>query len=310
MKSLIITKPYNNKLNPNVFNLVNCATQIGATVDVLVLGKTVTTIAVEIAQINKVTCVYTIESPNLENILAENIAKQLSDISSTYTHVIMAADSFGKDVLPRIAGILELGQISEITQVISPNIFKKLIYTGNILIEIESIESIKLLTVRTTNFAAASISSEYTSTIINIPYINDIHPKVKFINNTIKDSRDLANAKIVVSGGRSLGSKDNFAQYIEPLAQKLHAAIGATRAAVDAGYAPNDYQVGQTGKVIAPNIYLAIGISGAIQHIAGIKDSKIILAINIDPTAAIFEYADYGLVGDLFDIIPALIEKI
>jgi electron transfer flavoprotein alpha subunit len=311
MKSLIITTIHNGKTNPNLLPLVDAATKISDYCDVLIFGHDLANAAGVAADINKVNAVFTLDAVELKNPLAENIATQLAEIAKGYTHVLCAADSTGKNLMPRIAGILEIGQISEIVKVVSPNIFKKFIYAGNVLVEVESLEDIKLLTVRTSNFNSRNDQSGQSAKIVAIPYKNPIHPHIKWQSENIVDkSVDLGSAKIVVSGGRSLGSKEDFDKHVRGLAFKLNAAVGATRAAVEAGFAPNDCQIGQTGKVVAPQVYLAIGISGAVQHIAGMKDSKTVIAINTDQSAPIFEHADYGIVADLFDVVPELTEKI
>jgi electron transfer flavoprotein alpha subunit len=313
MKTLIITTLHHGKLNPNLLHLFSCAEKINNSCDVIAIGNNTTNPAQEIATYPIVNNVLTIQGCSLENILAENVADQLAQIIGNYTHALIAADSFGKNLLPRIAGILAIGQISEVVDIVSPNIFKRFMYAGNVLTEVESLEDIKLLTVRTTNFAAYEKIREANNTQANIQAVkfdNIIHPGVKVVNEHIIDkSVDLAFAKVVVSGGRSLGSVEAFDANIRVLADKLNAAVGATRAAVDSGYAPNDCQVGQTGKMIAPQVYLAVGISGAVQHIAGMKDSQTVIAINTDHTAPIFEHANYGLIADLFDVVPELISK-
>lgn len=317
MKALIITNKINNKHNPSLLNLFTVVKKIAgnsnyeAVADVLILGHGIDSITTEIANYKTVNKVLKIDNPNLEHVFAENIATQLAEIVKNYTHVLVNADSFGKNLLPRIAGILELGQISEIIDVVSPNIFKKFTYAGNVLAEIESYEDIKLLTVRGNNFDQEETTQDTPAEIINIEYTNPINDKIKFISRNVTDkSVDLGSAKTVVTGGISLGSQENFDNIIRTLASKLNAAVGASRAAVEAGFAPNDCQVGQTGTTVAPDVYLAIGISGAVQHIAGMKDSKTVIAINTDESAPIFEYSDYGLVGDLFDIVPQLTQKI
>lgn len=311
MKTLIITAAINGKINQNIFALIDAASKICDNYDILILGYNISAVAAEIAKIDKVNSVLVLDSAELEKPLAENIAGQLSEIAKNYTHVLSAADSFGKNLMPRIAGTLEIGQISEIVEIVSPNIFKKFIYAGNVLIEVESLEDIKLLTVRTSNFNNKIQNTVQNAKIVAIAYNNVINPNIKWHSENIIDkSVDLGSAKIVVSGGRSLGSKKDFDKHIRTLANKLNAAVGATRAAVEAGFAPNDCQVGQTGRVVAPQVYLAIGISGAVQHIAGMKDSKTVIAINTDQTAPIFEHANYGIIGDLFDIVPKLLNHL
>ncbi len=311
MKTLVISNVVNNHINPSLYNLLGAANILSAPVDVITFGHNLQNISNEIAKLSDVNQVLSIDNPTLNNLLVENIANQLAEICKNYTHILIASDSFGKNLLPRIAGILEIGQISEVVSIISPNLFKKFIYAGNVLVEIESLEDTKLLSIRTNNFEANKSISDVICPITEIKYTNPISDKIKYISNNVVDkSVDLSSAKIVVSGGISLGSRESFDSLIRPLAQKLNAAVGATRAAVEAGYANNDTQVGQTGVNVAPELYLAVGLSGAVQHIAGMKDSKTVIAINTDGHAAIFEHADYGIVGDLFEIVPQLIEKL
>jgi electron transfer flavoprotein alpha subunit len=317
MRILIITnKPTNNEINPNLLHLFGAATQLFNSTnttpleqncDVMVIGNEITNFCHQVAQYRLVKKVFAF---NENTNLAENIAPVIAASINNYTHVLVAADSFGKNLLPRIAGMLEIPQISEITAIISPNIFKKFIYAGNVLVEYECLHPIKLLTVRTNSFKAVEETSDNSAEIINLVNTKPLHPQVKLLRTEIIDNVDLANAPVIVTGGRSLGSKEAFNNLIRPLAAKLKAGVGATRAAVDAGYAHNDCQIGQTGKIVAPNVYLAIGISGAVQHIAGMKDSKIVITINTDPSAPIFEHSDYGLIADLFSFIPELISKI
>ena len=311
MKTLVISNVVNNHINPSLHNLLGAASILSAPSDVIILGHNLKNTCNEVAKLAEVNQVFSIDNPILDNLLSENIANQLADICKNYTHILIAADSFGKNLLPRVAGILEVGQISEVVSIISPNVFKKFIYAGNVLVEIESLEDTKLLSIRTNNFEANKSISDTLSPIIELEYTNPISDKIKYISSNVADkSVDLGSAKIVVSGGISLGSRESFDMLIRPLAQKLNAAVGATRAAVEAGYANNDTQVGQTGINVAPELYLAVGLSGAVQHIAGMKDSKTVIAINTDGHAPIFEHADYGIIGDLFEMVPQLIEKL
>ena len=311
MKTLIISNVVNNHINPSLYNLLGAASILSAPVDIITFGHNLQNISNEIAKLSGINQVLSIDNTALSNLLVENIANQLAEICRNYTHILIASDSFGKNLLPRVAGILEIGQISEVVSIISPNVFKKFIYAGNVLVEIESLEDTKLLSIRTNNFEANKSVSDTIAPIIEIEYTNSISDKIKYISSNVVDkSVDLGSAKIVVSGGISLGSRESFDSLIRPLAQKLNAAVGATRAAVEAGYANNDTQVGQTGVNVAPELYLAVGLSGAVQHIAGMKDSKTVIAINTDGHAAIFEHADYGIIGDLFEIVPQLIEKL
>lgn len=311
MKTLVISNVVNNHINPSLYNLLGASSILGNICDVIVIGYNLKDITNDIAKLSGINQVLSIDNNALSHLLVENIANQLADICKNYTHVLIDSDSFGKNLLPRIAGILEIGQISEVVSIVSPNIYKKFIYAGNVLVEIDFLEDTKLLSIRNNNFEAKKLLSDTVCPIIEIEYTNPISDRVKHISSNVIDKTvDLGSAKIVVSGGISLGSKESFDSLIRPLAQKLNAAVGATRAAVEAGYASNDTQVGQTGVNVAPELYLAVGLSGAVQHIAGMKDSKTVIAINNDSSAPIFEHADYGIVGDLFEIVPQLIEKL
>lgn len=311
MRILVISNKVATKLNSSLFHLFGAVKHLTAKCDVLLLGSNLNHLGLELAQQKVVDKILLLDNPALEHILVDNIAKQVSEVIKGYTHVMVAADNFGKNLLPRVAGILDTGQISEVTKIISPNIYQKFMYAGNVLVEVESLEDIKLLTIRASNFIEYSELSQSKAPVLNIEFTNPVSQNIKFIAQDIEYKVvDLSNAKVVVSGGRSLGSKDAFDGNVRSLAQILNAATGATRAAVEAGFASNDIQVGQTGKIIAPQLYLAFGVSGAVQHIAGIKNAKVVVAVNTDQTAPIFEYADYGLVADLFEIIPSLIAKI
>jgi electron transfer flavoprotein alpha subunit len=243
------------------------------------------------------------------NGLAENVAWLVKGLASGYSHILAPASNFGKNFMPRVAAMLDMMQISDIVEVVADDTFVRPIYAGNALETVQSSDAIKLITVRTTAFDLAADSGG-TAEVIDTPF-TEAFDSVQFVSSDVTESErpDLSSAKIVISGGRGVGSKEDFA-LIEQLAEKLGAAVGASRAAVDAGYAPNDYQVGQTGKVVAPDLYIAVGISGAIQHLAGMKESKVIVAINKDEDAPIFNVADYGIVGDLFDVVPELIEAL
>lgn len=311
MKILVITHKVTQNPESNLFNVFGAVKKLSGQCDVLVVGHNLGSIVDEIAKYKVVSKVLKLDDASLEHILVENIAKQISEIVGGYTHVLIAADSFGKNLLPRVAGVLELGQISEVSAVISPNIYQKFIYAGNVLVEVEALDDIKLLTIRCTSFNEHLDLRDTQAEVEEIQYTNIISNKIKFVTINIDNKPvDLSNAKVVVTGGRSLGSKEAFDTNIRELAKCLNAGVGSTRAAVEAGYANNDAQVGQTGKIVAPLVYLAFGVSGAVQHIAGMKDSKTVIAINIDQNAPIFEYADYGLVGDLFEVIPQLLLRL
>ena len=242
--------------------------------------------------------------------LAENVAEQILAVAGSYSHILAPATAYGKNILPRVAARLDVAQISEITKVVSPDTFERPIYAGNAIATVQSLDAVKVITVRTTGFDPARATGG-SATVETVQSVGD-SGKAQFVGAEIarNDRPELTSAKIIVSGGRAMGSSDKFNEVLTPLADKLGAALGASRAAVDAGYAPNDWQVGQTGKIVAPQLYVAIGISGAIQHLAGMKDSKVIVAINKDEEAPIFSVADYGLVADLFVAVPELVKAL
>lgn len=313
MKTLIVSILSNKQINPNLANIISAANQLDAPIDLLLIGEISTTVMDSYSNLVKVMQVKCVD----ELLIASNIAPVVVKYSKGYTHVLMAADSVGKDILPRVAGVLGAAQISEVTKICSPNIFKRPIYAGNIVAQVESFEEIKLLTIRPTSFEPTRVIDKQAIdiTILNDAVVSDNRVVKLSISSAPSEggmmpATGLAMAKKIVSGGKSLGSKEEYDRLIRGLAKKIDAAVGASRDAVEAGLVTNDCQVGQTGKIVAPDLYLAVGISGAVQHIAGMKDSKTVLAINIDPTAQIFEYSDYGFEGDLFDVIPQLIEKL
>ncbi|CAB3809701.1 Electron transfer flavoprotein subunit alpha [Paraburkholderia caffeinitolerans] len=250
------------------------------------------------------------DAPQLEVGLAENVEATVLSIAKNYTHILAPATAAGKNVTPRIAAKLDVAQISDITAVDSPDTFERPIYAGNAIAIVQSVDPIKVITVRTTGFDA--VAAEGGSAAVEKIEAAADSGLSQFVGREVTklDRPELTSAKIIVSGGRGLGSGENYTKVLEPLADKLNAALGASRAAVDAGYVPNDYQVGQTGKIVAPQLYVAVGISGAIQHLAGMKDSKVIVAINKDEEAPIFSVADYGLVGDLFTLVPELVKEL
>lgn len=307
MKVLIITLARNNQVNPNLANVITAAHKISNSCDIFVLGSADLS---NVVSYSGVASVYHAKNLTANDLLASNLTQSLAEISKDYTHVLMASDSSGKDLLPRIAGFLDMGQISDVLAISSPNIFKKPMYAGNIIAEVESFDEIKFLTIRTICFDA--VSSSGSATLVSKELLTNVDNKIQFISEKLSviETVGLASAKRIVSGGRSLGSKESFDEIIGSFAMKVCAAVGASKAAVEAGYASNDCQVGQTGKIVAPELYIAVGVSGAVQHIAGMKDSKKVLAINIDPNAQIFEYADYGYIGDLFEVVPELIKKV
>ena len=305
MPILVIAEHDNAKLRSSTAHAVGAATKLGGDCHVLVAGHGAQAAAQAAAQLQGVTKVLLADAPHLASPTAENLAATaLTLLPGSYTHVVAAATNFGKNVAPRIAAKLDVAQVSDVTAVESADTFVRPIYAGNAFATVQSKDPVKVITVRTTGFDAVSAGG--SAPVDNVAAAPDTGlSKVLGQELTKSERPELVSARIVISGGRGLGSGDNF-KMLEALADKLTAAIGASRAAVDAGYVPNDYQVGQTGKIVAPDLYIAVGISGAIQHLAGMKDSKVIVAINKDPEAPIFQIADYGLVGDLFEIVPQL----
>ena len=308
MTALVIAEHDNASLKGSTLNTIAAAAQCGSDVHVLVAGHQCAAVAAAAAQIAGVAKVLVADAPQFEHGLAENVAAQVLAIASAYTHILAPASAFGKNIAPRVAAKLDVSQISEITKVDAPDTFERPIYAGNAIATVQSSDAIKVITVRTTGFDAAGTGGAAATE--NLTPVADAG-KSAFVSREFakSDRPELTAAKIIVSGGRGMGSGENF-KILEPLADKLGAAMGASRAAVDAGYVPNDWQVGQTGKIVAPTLYIAVGISGAIQHLAGMKDSKTIVAINKDPEAPIFGVADYGLVADLFEAVPALIKEL
>ncbi|MFT3816613.1 MAG: FAD-binding protein [Rubrivivax sp.] len=305
MAALVIAEHDNASVKPATLNTVTAAAQCGGDVHVLVAGANAGPAAQAAAQIAGVAKVLHADAEGLAHGLAENVAAQVVAIAKNYSHILFPATAGGKNVAPRVAALLDVAQISDATKVVSPDTFERPIYAGNAVATVQSADPIKVITVRTTGFDAAvqggSAAVESLSPVADSGLSSFQGAEIAKL-----DRPELTSAKIIVSGGRALGSSDKFNEVLTPLADKLGAALGASRAAVDAGYAPNDWQVGQTGKIVAPQLYIAAGISGAIQHLAGMKDSKVIVAINKDPEAPIFSVADYGLEADLFTAVPDL----
>lgn len=306
MTALVIAEHNNAGIKPATLNTVTAASQCGGDVHVLVAGHNAQAAAEAASKIAGVSKVIHVEGEHFAHGLAENMASQVLGMAADYSHILFPATASGKNIAPRVAALLDVGQISDITKVDSPDTFERPIYAGNAISIVQSLDATKVITVRTTGFDAADAASGSAS--IETPAAVADSGKSSFLGSEIakSDRPELTAAKIIVSGGRALGSNEKFHDVLEPLADKLGAALGASRAAVDAGYAPNDWQVGQTGKIVAPQLYIAIGISGAIQHLAGMKDSKVIVAINKDAEAPIFGVADYGLEADLFAAVPEL----
>ena len=310
MTSLVIAEHDNVSLKPATLNTVTAALQCGGEVHVLIAGHNAAAAAAAAAQIAGVSKVLHADGESFAHGLAENLSAQIVALAENYSHLLFPATASGKNVAPRVAAQLDVGQISDVTQVISPDTFERPIYAGNAIATVQSSDTIKVITVRTTGFDAAPATGGTAA--VDSMAAASASDKTRFVGSEIakNDRPELTAAKVIVSGGRALGSSEKFAEVMTPLADKLGAAMGASRAAVDAGYAPNDWQVGQTGKIVAPQLYIAAGISGAIQHLAGMKDSKVIVAINKDPEAPIFSVADYGLEADLFVAVPELVSKL
>ena len=310
MASLVIAEHDNASIKVATLNTVTAAVACGGHVHVLVAGHNAGAAAQAASQIAGVSKVIHADADNLAHGLAENVAAQVLAIAGNYTHILFPATAAGKNVAPRVAAKLDVAQLSDVTLVISADTFERPIYAGNAIATVQSKDAVKVLTVRTTGFDAAAATGGSASVETAAATVDSGKSAFKGSEIAKNDRPELTAAKVIVSGGRALGSAEKFAEVITPLADKLGAAMGASRAAVDAGYAPNDWQVGQTGKIVAPQLYVACGISGAIQHLAGMKDSKVIVAINKDPEAPIFSVADYGLEADLFAAVPELVNAL
>ena len=305
MAVLLLAEHDNETLSDQTAKALSGAVQLGGDVHVLVAGSGAKAVADEAAKLEGVSKVLLADADHLKNLRAEPVAALIVELAGDYDHIAAAATTDGKNVMPRVAALLDVMQISDVTAIHGPDTFERPIYAGNAIQTVKSNDPKKVLTIRTSGFQAASEGGSASVESIEAPADPGIS---RFVGEEVaaSDRPELTSAKIIISGGRALGSSDKFDEVIIPIADKLGAAVGASRAAVDAGYAPNDWQVGQTGKVVAPELYIAAGISGAIQHLAGMKDSKIIVAINKDEEAPIFQVADYGLVGDLFEVLPEL----
>lgn len=309
MAILIIAEHDNAVLKAATLNTITAASQMGDECHLLVAGSSCSAVAEQGSKVAGVTKVLLADNTVYEYQLAENISKLVTELAPNYTHIVSAATTTGKNFMPRVAALLDVAQISDIIKVESENKFKRPIYAGNAIATVESLDNIKVITVRGTAFSAAT-TLDSNASIENLNIVHDAQMS-QFISEEVAVSErpELTAAKVIISGGRGMGNGENFA-LLENVADKLGAAVGASRAAVDAGFVPNDMQVGQTGKIVAPDFYIAVGISGAIQHLAGMKDSKIIVAINKDEDAPIFQVADYGLVADLFEVLPELTDKL
>ncbi|SFG74010.1 electron transfer flavoprotein alpha subunit apoprotein [Duganella sp. CF458] len=309
MVALVIAEHDNASLKGSTLHTVTAAAKCAGEVHVLVAGANAGAAAAAAAKIAGVTKVLHADAAHFADGLAENVSEQILAIAGGYSHILAPATAYGKNILPRVAAKLDVAQISEITKVDAPDTFERPIYAGNAIAYVQSSDKVKVITVRSTGFDAAA--AEGGSAAVETVAAAADFGKSAFVGREVakSDRPELTAAKIIVSGGRGMGSADAF-KILEPLADKLNAAMGASRAAVDAGFVPNDWQVGQTGKIVAPSLYIAVGISGAIQHLAGMKDSKVIVAVNKDPEAPIFSVADYGIVGDLFEVVPQLVKEL
>jgi electron transfer flavoprotein alpha subunit len=306
MTILVIAEHDNTSIKAATLNTVAAAAKIGGEIHVLVAGSNAQSAADQASKMAGVSKVWLADAPHLAQGLAENVEATVLNIANDYSHILAPATAYGKNIAPRIAARLDVAQISDITAVDSDDTFQRPIYAGNAIATVQSSDPVKVVTVRTTGFDPVAAEGGHAP-VEQIEAAADAGLS-QFVSDEVTklDRPELTSARIIVSGGRGLGNREHYAKVLGPLADKLGAALGASRAAVDAGYVPNDYQVGQTGKIVAPQLYVAVGISGAIQHLAGMKDSKVIVAINKDPEAPIFSVADYGIVGDLFTVVPEL----
>jgi len=309
MSVLVLAEHNGQQLNASVYQAIGAAQTWAASVDLLIVGKATEALAQQAASIAGVQRVLSVDAAHLEHLLAEDVANIVVGIASNYQVILAAHSSFSRNILPRVAALLDVAMIADVLQIKGDNTYTRSIYAGSVHAMVQSIDTIQVLTVHASNFTVAAQGGNAEIVPLAAP---DATTKTRWLSeeHSHSDRPALSSAKVVISGGRSLGSAEKFEQLLSPLADKLGAALGATRAAVDAGYAPNELQVGQTGVVVAPNLYFAIGISGAIQHLYGMKDSKVVIAINQDPDAPIFQVADYGLVADLFEAVPEITDSI
>ena len=310
MAILVIAEHDNTKLRPATLSTVAAALQLGASVDVLVAGSACAAVADEAARIDGVARVRLADAAHYEHELAENVAALVVANAAGYSHLLAPSSTFGKNLMPRVAALLDVAQVSDVSAIESADTFVHPVYAGNALETVQALDAVKVLTIRTTAFDAAP-SGPAAAPVEALAAGPDLALS-RFVSREVStsDRPELGSARVVVSGGRGLGSAEQFSAVLTPLADRLGAALGASRAAVDAGFAPNDWQVGQTGKIVAPELYVAVAVSGAIQHLAGMKESRVIVAINKDPEAAIFQVADYGLVADLFEAVPELVRAL
>ncbi len=311
MKILVIIEHDNQTVKQSSFSTITAASLINENVEAIVFGHGLDSVIKELKKSDHLKKIYTLDNSLFKNPLAENLSKNLKKFveDKNYTHILSPSSTFGKNMSPKLSALLDVQQISDITKILNEDTFERPIYAGNALAKVKSNDPIKIITVRPTCFEPCSLNSDTDVENLEIDIDKDMSVNFVSYDQSKSDRPELTSAKIVISGGRGMQNGDNF-KLLEGIADKLGAAMGASRAAVDAGFVPNDWQVGQTGKIVAPDLYIAVGISGAIQHIAGIKDSKVIACINKDEEAPIFNFSDYGLVGDLFELLPKLEEKL
>ena len=311
MKTLVIVEHDHQRVLPQTLKVIQAATDLKQPIDAVIIGYNCAAVADELKNVNAIDKIILINDTTCQHFIAEILTPTLSHIAQSYSHVMSSSSTFGKNIMPRIAASLDVTQLSEVIRILDYNTFTHPIYAGNALETVEIIDDKKILTIRASAFDLPACDPNHNAAIETIDFIPATELRTQWVSDeqALSERPDLGSAEIVISGGRGLGSSENFT-LIHQLAEKMNAAVGASRAAVDAGFVSNDLQVGQTGKIVAPNLYIAIGISGAIQHLAGMKDSKTIVAINQDPDAPIFQVADYGLQGDLFELVPQLIEQI
>ena len=311
MKILVVAEHDNKNLKPSTLSCITAAKKIDTNIELLIMGSKCDSVIQDASKISGLKKIKFINNENFSHQVAENLTQPIMNVvkDSSYTHIMSPSGTFGKNLLPRVSALLDVQQISDITKVIDHETFERPIYAGNAMLKVKSTDKIKVVTVRGTCFEQAKLDG--TAEVEEVKFETNTSEQVTFLKHELSESDrpELTSAKIVISGGRGMQNGDNF-RLLEGIADKLGAAVGASRAAVDAGFVPNDWQVGQTGKIVAPDLYIAVGISGAIQHIAGIKDSKFIVAINKDEEAPIFNFSDYGLVGDLFEVLPKLEAKL
>lgn len=311
MKSLIVVEHHAGKIKQTLLQVLSAAAQLATTIDLLLVGNDCAHLAETLTTYPSISRILVVDNAVYTHQLAENVAEVIAEIAVSYDYVLAASSTYSKNIMPRVAALLNVSMLSDVTEIISQDTFVRPIYAGNVHATVQTSDKLKIMTIRATSFPRVVLSSDQATAVIEMLTIVKENNQTAFESHALTESKrpELTAARVIVSGGRGLKNAENF-KLLEALADQLGAAIGASRAAVDAGFAPNDYQVGQTGKIVAPDLYIAIGISGAIQHLAGMKDSKVVVAINNDPEAPIFQAADYGLVADLFTVLPDLQQEL